>query len=190
MQLFGRLWEHLPKLIVFDVDYTLWPYWIDTHLSAPFCKGDDGSIRDSVGRPCILFPDVKNILLEIYQHPDIEIGLASRTGQPSWLKQLAELHLLDDGNAELTLWSVAKYREVYPGSKLKHFRKISQASGIHCSEMLFFDDEPYNNSEVCQLGVILQEVPSFSDTGTTIDIVLKGLEEFEKSKLSVKNSSS
>ena len=44
------------------------------------------------------------------------------------------------------------YLEIYPGSKLKHFRSLSEKSGISCSDMLFFDDES-RNREVCQLGV-------------------------------------
>ena len=34
----------LPNLIVFDLDYTLWPFWCDTHVTLPL-KADKGGLK-------------------------------------------------------------------------------------------------------------------------------------------------
>jgi magnesium-dependent phosphatase 1 len=31
-----------PKAIVFDFDFTIWPFWADTHIVPPMTVTDDG----------------------------------------------------------------------------------------------------------------------------------------------------
>jgi magnesium-dependent phosphatase 1 len=53
----------LPELFVFDLDYTLWPFWVDTHVSPPLKAVSNGSkVKDHYGESFQFFEDVANIL--------------------------------------------------------------------------------------------------------------------------------
>ena len=70
--------------------------------------------------------------------------LASRTEQPAWALSLIDL---------LGITSYFAFSEIYPSSKVMHFSSLKKASTFEFSQMLFFDDESRNISEVSSLGV-------------------------------------
>jgi magnesium-dependent phosphatase-1 len=136
-EVFGRRWEVFPRMIVFDVDYTLWPYWVDTHTRAPYMKAMDGSgkVWDASRKEIVLFPETAKLLTALRAVPGLQIAYASRTGQPRWLEELAKLlPITDDEGTSMSMWDLPDYREIYPGSKLKHFERLAAKSSIPCSD--------------------------------------------------------
>ena len=192
-ELLGRRWRTLPRLIVFDVDYTLWPYWCDCHTRPPYAKRDDGKIVDGSGQEIVLYDDVPSIVAELSASPSVQIALASRTGEPSWLQQIAKLCTIAPaaGTAAAaaataaaaaaaavapSLWELADFREIYPGDKKKHFRQLVEKSGVPASQMLFFDDEQRNDN-VCSMGVTFVN----AEGGLSKRMMIEGLEQYAAS---------
>lgn len=53
----------LPKLVVFDLDYTLWPFWVDTHVTPPIKAQEGGlKVKDRYGEGYGFYPDIGGIL--------------------------------------------------------------------------------------------------------------------------------
>lgn len=141
----------VPKLVVFDLDFTLWDcggLWVDC-TSPPYRVDRDGRVIDRTGRTFRLYPDVLEILDELESEHGCAIGLASRTEQPAWAREVLDLMGVRDRFA---------FEEIYPGSKLTHFAALAEASGFRHEEMLFFDDEHRNIAEVGELGVTCVQV--------------------------------
>jgi magnesium-dependent phosphatase 1 len=60
----------LPQMFVFDLDYTLWPFWVDTHVSPPLKALDSGAkVRDHYGESFRFYDDVGNILSAVCYAP-------------------------------------------------------------------------------------------------------------------------
>lgn len=134
----------MKKLVVFDLDFTLWNAggtWCD-HTNPPYTKVN-GYVEDSMGSRIILYPDVKKILNKLADE-GIPMALASRTGAPTWANQLLQLFEID---------IFFKYKEIYPGSKTEHFNQLQHVTNIPFEDMVFFDDETRNISDVGSLGV-------------------------------------
>ncbi|XP_044732035.1 magnesium-dependent phosphatase 1-like isoform X2 [Chrysoperla carnea] len=153
-----------PKLIAFDLDYTLWPFWVDTHVRPPFRKTPEGAVKDSRDEKVKFYPEVPEVLKTLHQQGYI-LAVASRTPETAGANQLLKLFDWD---------KYFNYKEIYPGCKDKHFKQIQKNSGLQFSEMLFFDDEQRNIVDLSALGVTSILV----DGGVTKDVVLQGLNKY------------
>ncbi|KAI7903973.1 magnesium-dependent phosphatase-1 [Cokeromyces recurvatus] len=142
----------LPKMIVFDLDYTLWPEWIDCTYGPPYTYDKVANeIHNEQGESLRLFEHTASIISLIKALPDVKIGIASRTQTPDWARKALRLLRIPELD-NTTLYENIDYFEIYPGSKMTHFQSLSKKSGIACHNMLFFDDES-RNREVTRLGV-------------------------------------
>ncbi|CAE6508990.1 unnamed protein product [Rhizoctonia solani] len=155
--------ERMPQLIAFDLDYTLWELWVDTSVSPPF-KRDGNRINqatDKYGMPISFYKDVPRILQHLVD-AKCHIAACSRTTAKNEARQLLTLLLLPSppGSSSSTPRRAIEFfdtLEIYPGSKLRHFKALNRKTGIPYEEMLFFDDE-VRNKEVESLGVAMQLV--------------------------------
>ncbi|MCJ1472196.1 Magnesium-dependent phosphatase 1 [Lambiella insularis] len=84
----------LPKLLIFDLDYTLWPFWVDTNVTPPL-KPKDNHTRavDRLSESFAFYPSVPPLLHACFL-ASIPLALASRTEAPDLaLTLLKTLHI-------------------------------------------------------------------------------------------------
>ena len=173
----------MPALAVFDLDYTLWPLWVDTHVDTPLRRSPPDAINrvtDPSGYVLSFYPHVPTILLWLKER-GIKVAAASRTCAPNAAKQaLRGLTLVDTraGNegkqvAAITLFDQL---EIYPGSKITHMRKIAAGMGHEFEEFIFFDDEHRNAEVERQLGVLFVDVPD----GVTLESFKRGISAWRR----------
>ncbi|KAI9634357.1 magnesium-dependent phosphatase-1 [Dioszegia hungarica] len=169
--------EAWPQLIAFDLDYTLWDLWIDTHVSPPLKRRGESinQLIDRRGQPLEFYAEVPSILSELKRR-NIHIAAASRTSAPELAREALGMMLLHDEGKTVKAVSYFNTMEIYPGSKLKHFRSIHSKTKIPYDQMLFFDDE-HRNIETESLGVTMQLVPP---SGTDRALLAAGLALWRK----------
>ncbi|KEF57528.1 uncharacterized protein A1O9_05445 [Exophiala aquamarina CBS 119918] len=82
----------LPSLIVYDLDYTLWPFWVDTHVSGPVKPASPAGqfntcMLDRWGESFAFYDDVPGILAGAKER-GIKMSLASRTHAPNLARDM------------------------------------------------------------------------------------------------------
>ncbi|KAG0547693.1 hypothetical protein BDA96_01G102500 [Sorghum bicolor] len=150
LQILG-LFQVLPRLVVFDLDYTLWPFYCE-------CR----SKRDSPS----LFRHARGIIYAL-KEKGIDMAIASRSPTPDKAKVFLD---------KLELQSMFVAQEIFSSwtHKTEHFQKIQRKTGIPYKSMLFFDDEDRNIDPVSNLGVTSVLV----ENGVNLDMFKLGLSNF------------
>ncbi|KAF1813957.1 putative magnesium-dependent phosphatase P8B7.31 [Eremomyces bilateralis CBS 781.70] len=145
----------LPTLFVFDLDYTLWPFWVDTHVTPPLKAVEDGTkAKDRLGEQFAFYDQVSDILVGLRQS-GIKIAAASRSQAPELAREMLRLlRISPDGLPSEKSIDFFDDLQIYSASKTTHFQKIHERTGIPYDEMLFFDDE-MRNRDVETLGAIM-----------------------------------
>ncbi|KAM7482340.1 hypothetical protein LguiB_006923 [Lonicera macranthoides] len=119
----------LPHLVVFDLNYTLWPF---------YC-----AIRSKREMPSI-YPHDKGILRAL-KDKGVDVAIASRSPTADIAKAFLD-------KLGITLMFVAQEIFLSWAHKTVHFQRINKRTGVPFNSMLFFDDENRNIQAILFLG--------------------------------------
>ncbi|KAH7925786.1 magnesium-dependent phosphatase-1 [Leucogyrophana mollusca] len=172
--------NRLPKLIAFDLDYTLWDFWIDTHITPPLNQDVCGAVTDAEGNDVVFYRDVPQILHRL-RAAGVIIAACSRTSATKLAREALSLIQvpLKAGDKQGPSTAAIKFfdqLEIYPRSKEVHFKALHEKTSLPYSEMLFFDDEIRNANVDVELGVTFILVENGLDDRT----FERGLKEWRR----------
>lgn len=174
-----ELQDNFPRLIVFDLDNTLWTPELYELYSKPVPNKD-----------IHLFPDALQVLKCLYEFQTwrtsrnssddddaemthFELAIASRTHQYEWAHSLLDtIPVTEDG---VNMRNLFPHVQIQTGSKRQHFERLKATTGIPYSQMLFLDDDEYLNlGEVSSMGVLSCHTPR----GVTLNLMERSLRKY------------
>ncbi|XP_059447001.1 uncharacterized protein LOC132178575 [Corylus avellana] len=152
LQIIGAF-QVLPRLVVFDLDYTLWPFYCE-------CR----SKREMPS----LYPHAKGILYAL-KDKGIDLAIASRSPTADIAKTFLD---------KLSIKSMFVAQEIFSSwtHKTDHIQRIHSRTGVPINSMLFFDDENRNIQAVSKMGATSILV----DKGINLTALQEGLTRFSE----------
>ncbi|KAJ7060502.1 magnesium-dependent phosphatase-1 [Mycena amicta] len=154
--------SRLPKLVAFDLDYTLWDMWIETVTGPLRHRTKTNTVVDRHG--------TEAGLSGVLRREGVFVAACSRTHATHLAREALSLIRIPPGSddessiEEQPAIELFDNLQIYPGSKIAHFRALHDKTGIPYEEMLFFDDES-RNREVERLGVTFYLTPDGVSNG-------------------------
>ncbi|KAJ7054957.1 magnesium-dependent phosphatase-1 [Mycena amicta] len=153
--------SRLPKLVAFDLDYTLWDLWIDT-ATGPLRRTNTNTVVDRHGTEVAFYGDVGGIIRRL-RREGVFVAACSRTHAIDLAREALSLIRIPPGNddessiEEQPAIELFDNLQIYPGSKIAHFRALHDKTAL-------FDDES-RNREVERLGVTFYLTPDGVSNG-------------------------
>ncbi|KAH9109395.1 hypothetical protein LEN26_004167 [Aphanomyces euteiches] len=184
-----RPWTRVPKLIVFDLDFTLWYPEMYELAGAPFRRNSRGVVTACDGEEVHLFDAVHPVFQEIAfaaEFEETQVAVASKTEYPEWARDCVvafdESEKAQQRKRRLretneTLNNLIQFEAIYPTNKRVHFKQLKDENGVDYEDMLFFDNERGNIRDISALGVICAYCPN----GLTTEVWERGMTAFQKS---------
>jgi len=166
----------VPKLIVFDLDETLWPFNCANDENFNEIKDiewtidSNQNVYDNKGKLANCYPDVKEIIGMLYDN-NIDVAYATHNPYKNQVTKLLKISPIQTKDKSMkTLWDAGKehngFLQAYgTGShwhdinfklipqKTLHFNELKKAYGLNFNEMLFFDDCPLNIETALKMGI-------------------------------------
>jgi magnesium-dependent phosphatase 1 len=152
-----------PRMLVFDLDYTVWPFDCDMNVIAPFFWAPyTNMVVDRFGRSAMPYKDVQSIIAAAVD-AGITIAYASRNPSAGPIEALLRaIPIAPRKYSDVdSLWAALPSRDYFHAyssggakGKTKHFAAIQAASGVAYEDMVFFDDVDDNLMRAREMGII------------------------------------
>jgi len=185
-----------PRVIVFDLDGTLWnPEMYELHGGAPFKHHPTrhDALIDRAGTTVALIGEARSVLQRLFNDPSrtsererTYVAISSTCDEPAWAREcLSKLFLDDDRKVPLsTLFG--DLTEIYASNKAAQMQTIlgkirridTTVTDFH--QFVFFDNQQNNIRDVSPLGVASVYCPG----GLEVGVFERGLRQWAEKKSS------
>lgn len=149
-----------PEIAAFDLDYTIWPCYCDSHITTPLrpIKSSNGEVHtlvDSRGYEISFYKDVPRIIIDLKDNGS-KIVSASRTWAPEIAKEMLQKFKVKYHDKIVPMVQLFDDSQWGERSKIGHLRDalvdLYGNDDLKKHEICLFDDES-RNKEVERFGV-------------------------------------
>ena len=175
----------LPELVVFDLDFTVWPFDCHKDRAMPFTRNET-NVYDYRGRIANCYHDIPSIIGFLVDN-NVPIAYASRNPSRDHIIELLKFSVIKTKKGTMNLWNILpnpNYLQAYSSgfygyAKNDHFNRLNIITGVDFNKMLFFDDLPQNIDQAKTKGITSIQL---GKSGVTMELFKMGLKLYNDSQ--------